>query len=299
MDWLLLQPTSIEQIARTLFTGVLACYLLSVRGKSRAAWWLAAAFVVLTVNGMADFMEETVYPSWRIYFFSVQFVAILLVVLALTMFAYEFLENPFPLESKIVLWLNAVCILGYSGFMVYHLLAYGMSMDLMLFVFGMEIIGGLFILWFLLVLLRKTVRLSESANPSTRPSKEPGSSLKARLAGVLTKLVKPQGRSASAHRAFALLFVFLLVNIAANFLEDQGFIAEKLGAYLKFTGMLIFFIGFVVVYINHAPEPTTLPVKLIGFMLMVVLAVLGVLVHETEMAADERCLLYTSDAADE
>ncbi len=287
MDWFLLQPTSVEQIARCLFTGILACYLLGVKNKSMAARWLAAAFVALTADGIADFMGQSVYAPWYLYFAPVQFVSILIIILSLLMFAYAFLENPFPRESKIVLFLTGLFILGYTGFLAYQLFAYGRSVNLLIFLFSMEIAGTFLVVWLLVVLLRKTMRLSEVTNSSARlVSRGSFRTLTARLAVLATRLVKPKGRTASAHRAFALLSVFLLVNILANLTEDFGLIPEQVGAYLKFTGMLIFFMGFVVVYINHAPEPTTLPVKLVGFTLILVLALLAILVHVIEKPAE-------------
>ncbi len=54
-----------------------------------------------------------------------------------------------------------------------------------------------------------------------------------------------------------------------------GLLPLSLANYLTWLGLLLFYLGFVVTYLNHSADPLTLQVKLLGVTLVLILSTMG------------------------
>ena len=90
---------------------------------------------------------------------------------------------------------------------------------------------------------------------------------------VLRFLWKPQGQPARAARAMALWIMGAALTAGVQILEAQGLL--PVGIFAILYALLLF--GIVLTYIDNAPEPSTLMVKLIGISLVTLLSILGLI----------------------
>ncbi|MBI5030502.1 MAG: response regulator [Chloroflexi bacterium] len=111
-------------------------------------------------------------------------------------------------------------------------------------------------IWIIVVLLRQTIRLSMQAAPSgSRPA-------------AWRTIVQPQGKPANAARSFALVMLTPMVLGILSMLNVICIVCNDVYTTTVNLGLLFLFFTFVMVYLNHAPEPTTLLIKwLLGTML--------------------------------
>jgi signal transduction histidine kinase len=251
MNALLLQPASVGALALLVLDLVALGYLLSVRRKSRATWWLVVAFAGLSLFALGTFVRVSLYlwsdDALRARDLLGYHAALALFVWAYLQFAYRFRGSPFAREAVWAFRLSTALLAAdvTYGAYVFFVRREGYPSP------QHEIVLLAVVAWTVAVLGRRW-----------------RSAVRARLGG-------PVRRDARAFRAYTLLSLLLLVFLALVTLPYFG-----LGGPGGFVGaaatlcQLAFFFGLVVVYLNHAPEPTSVQVKLVGLALVTVLAVL-------------------------
>lgn len=140
----------------------------------------------------------------------------------------------------------------------------------------------------IIFLLRKSVLLSKGKGRS-----------------ILSKLVKPMGNESRAAHSIALAFL-IPAAVALVFMVStyhKG-LHPMIASYLAWFGFLLFYCLFVVTYLNHTSERTTVQVKLIGVSLVAIINILSVVAiivgktHETDyrdesFISDNQTILYT------
>ncbi len=181
-------------------------------------------------------------------------------------FAYAFPENPFPREAQRAFYVcvAAACVV-YPWYLV-HVAGleptYNFEGNLFVYLNTPEVgvVIGLEILWMFGVFVRKMRHFSRTAGET--PS-------------LLGLLLRPPERRTRALRDLFLLFFAPLVLVAAIVLAYVGRVSWVWVGHIIGTGFIITAFAFVVIYINHAAEPTTLMIKLIGISLGTVLVVFG------------------------
>lgn len=248
MTELLFTPIAAANLTLLVLHVVVLGYLLSVRGKSRATWWLVATFGGLFLLSLSGLGNALYAPApWMRQSQGLLFVVGTgLFLWSYLHFAYRFLENPFRRAARIVLWVTSLLLaadLGYAAYEILVLTTGGPRTP------AHAALGLGFLLWATVVLVRKMRR---AAPQGGRPDAE------------------PEHRNRRAYRAYALLngfgIVFLLLvtlSIVAGTNPEEGGVLLLLLMLCSFC----FFFGIVVVYLNHAPEPTSVQVKLIGLSL--------------------------------
>jgi signal transduction histidine kinase/DNA-binding response OmpR family regulator len=101
----------------------------------------------------------------------------------------------------------------------------------------------------------------------TRLKKSAVSSVKnGKVATAINAIIFPSGKEALACRSFALV-ILTVATVAA-------FSLRFFDALIYTTASTILMLGFVVIYINHSPEPSSFRVKLVGITLCMVLLLL-------------------------
>ncbi|WP_457654748.1 sensor histidine kinase [Rhodocaloribacter sp.] len=238
---LLFAPSSVPFLTLCILSLTVFGYLLSVRAKSDATWWLAVAFSGLSLCTLYGFLAASLFifpdsqwlDSGQLFMIGAG-----LFFWSYLQFAYRFLVNPFPREATGVLGVTSALLLAGLGATAFRTSALTFSLLLYL---------GFF-LWTTAVLLRKW----------WHSARQP-----------------PSERSAQTRRAFR---AFALINMSLLVYAVLG-LAGMGGSPLFGAAGFGFFFGIVVVYLNYAPEPTSFQVKLIGLSLVTVLALLTAAVY--------------------
>jgi len=247
-----INPETIRVTALVILNGALTAYLLRVPRGAGAPRWLAG-FTAGTVGlYLCRAAEASLVPlpegiHWAIK--TVEIVIVMAALGALVQFAYRFLETPYPREMRAALILAALAVVGVG---VLAVAVRGMgteSRDALMgtYSFAWLAADG----WAVAIFLRKRRR--------------------ARAAG--------DARDARAHAAFAAVcladaavlvtIIGLLISGAPDAVSDAVWVFGILPA--------IFAIHYarVAIYIEHAPEPTSMRAKLAGLALAMVLALIG------------------------
>jgi|GEM_PF-3031348 len=265
MDWLLISPPVIGNLPIFILDLLIALYLIGVRGKSTATRWLAMWFISLTVWALTQIVTNLVYePRWSFYANRIAAsMAVLMSLIPLIQFAYHFIDNTYPLESEIALYVTAFISVGLSiiyavqsllvtefvyRFDIFHYESFNLFKSTGQ---AFNIILPLGYLWAVIVLLRKTIRFA----PKNKW-----------LAWLL-----PPNRKSQAARAFALAIMGAVIAVIANRLEAESLVPE--GSYITIT--LIATLGAVIVYINNSSETSSFRNKLISISLVALLVSLG------------------------
>ncbi len=121
-----------------------------------------------------------------------------------------------------------------------------------------QIVGNV---WVLVIWLRKTVQFSE--NVGARPF----------WRRVWRALRRPSGKEARLSRAWVLLMLFSPLPIVVSVLDGTNRVPPGTFAIVH---LLVLF-AIMLTYINHAPEPTSFMVKLVGISLVTLLIILGLI----------------------
>jgi signal transduction histidine kinase len=298
MDRLLLSPTAISFVPAIVLHLVTLGYLVSRTQKSRQTWlfigWMACLMLLMAsqcvariiygpVGGYIDWMSGTIF-AW-------------MALLLLLQFAYHFPGTLYAREARTVLIVTSLIGVGLLLMIVLEatLLPALPVYNFELFWYGLSYAGkpraltstNLFAilqllgyLWIPYVWIRKAVVLSERHTPqAVRPPPC--------WRRIGRALWRPHGQEAHAVRALTLVFLLVPLAVLASSLELQGVLPVSSFAN---TYMIAIF-AFVVTYVNHAPEPSTFMVKLVGITfvsMLVVLEVVNSSVMVLHRGADER-----------
>jgi PAS domain S-box-containing protein len=265
MDWLLISPPVIGNLPIFILDLLIVVYLISVRGKSTATRWLTLWFVSLTVLALTQIVTNIVYdPRWSFYANRIAAsLAVLVSLVPLIQFAYHFIDNTYPLESEVALYVTAFTSVGLSivfavqsllvtefmyRFEIFHYESFG-SFKLTGQIFNSVLPSGY--LWAVIVLLRKTIHFA----PKNK---------------WLAWLLPPNPKSRAA-RAFAFAVMGAVIAVVVNRLEAESLLPD--GSYITIT--LLATLAAVIIYINNSSETSSFRNKLISISLVALLVSLG------------------------
>ncbi|WP_412069962.1 ATP-binding protein [Rubrivirga sp. IMCC43871] len=251
-----LSPEVVPLVCQALMAGLAGAYLLSIRRKTRSAWWLTALFAGNLIFALC-FALATIAPSsatWSIRFSIGLYVGVGVAGFAGLRLAYTFLARPFRREERIV---SAVAALALAGLLAATAvaqvtLAEGL-LEPLLYAYGAFLLATT--IGALAVHLRQAERLGRLSRSGPRAS--------------------ARRSSATGHRAMAGLSLLIVVLASINALSTVGVLPPLAIQYSSLLFELVLDVGLIVVFINHAPEPTTVQAKLVGITLGVMLALLG------------------------
>lgn len=252
-----LTPEVVPLLCQVLMAGIAGAYILSIDRKTRSAWWLTT---LLVGNGVfaVCYLLSTIAPSspiWSLRFGIGLYVGVVVAGFAGLRLAYTFLARPFRREERIV---AGVAGLGLAGLVavtavVQVTLATGMFEPL-LYGFGAYLLATT--VGALVVHLRQSERFR-------RLAADGGPRASARRA------------AATGHRSMAGLTLVIVGLALLNALTTLGVLPQTTIQYGSLLFELVIAVGLIVVFINHAPEPSSVQAKLVGIALGVVLGLMG------------------------
>jgi class 3 adenylate cyclase/HAMP domain-containing protein len=215
-------------------------YLLTQRDKTRDLRLLLGAFSCWSLYFLFGATRESVVYPATAWCPIVEFTVGLLGLVLLIGFAYSFLGEPYPSESRVVMAVAGTAVAGTSLILTYQMVV---GKPLMWFI-GSGI-GLLLFLWAEIVFLRRRLRAANL-------------------------------REASAHRQFALVFLLPASAVGIYLLRDVGVFSAEATPLICTLLFLCTLVSFSLVYVNNAPRPTTFRVKIVGLSLSTMLGVLAV-----------------------
>jgi|GEM_PF-309816 len=253
-----LNQDSLAIFAQLILGVVITLYLLSLKSKSTPTRLLIAFFALYTLL-LFVFIMTLAPPVFvlGIYFEGLTFFIALLTLIPMLQFAYRFpsLSPELRREAKIVLWISVLTAFLGLG-LTLNFFYRGQAMNFI--ILNLLLVVGF--LWIFVVLLRQTIRLSVAKATPT----------------WFNKLLWPEGKAAKGARAFALTLVLPMLAVVAGLLHEADLISGAVQNSTTTLILLLFLFILVIVYLNHAPEPATLLVKLIGVSLVTALALLSI-----------------------
>lgn len=272
MDWLYFTKFSIHGLTQFLLALLITVYLCRVPHKSRPTKLLTVFFSGFLLMTLTNFLLVSVYTPWRAAFGLSQSIGGAISLVSLIQFAYWFPQNIHVKESKVALWVS----IGLS-------LTHGFLFDRSSLVSSNAflysgVVMTLQVAWPVVVMVRKILLLADGTGERS----------------AWARLRWPGNKDARALRAFALLSCLWFVLSIAVVLESLRYLSVET-LLMTLVGVYLFFMfGFVLVYMNSAPEPSSLKVKFIGISMVVLLLVMGdmgaFMLRDFEWRYHETCL---------
>ncbi len=247
----LLSPESIRALSLAVLNVALTAYLVRVPKGAGAPRWLAGFTAGTAVLYVCRTAEASIFGLaaeglWAIK--AVEAVVVMAGLGALVQFAYRFLETPTPREARAALIAWGLAVAGVVALAV----AVRGGSDPRSPLMGAYSLAWLAAdAWAVAVLLRKRRR--------------------ARAAGVLRD-ARAFGAFALACAADALILATIVGLLVAGASESVAGVVWVFGI---LPGIFAVHYARVAIYIEHAPEPTSLRAKLAGLALALVLALVG------------------------
>ncbi|MCZ6633977.1 MAG: ATP-binding protein [bacterium] len=269
MDWFLLNKYSIASFSQLLLSLIITVYLAMVRNKSRPTWLLVLFFANFTATILCYFLLMSVQVPWRLYFGISQGVFGTLGQVIMIQFAYAFPQNRHLRESRLVLGISLAMLL-VLGLWLGDEYRSGDP-------FALQVVGIAMMVeaaWVLVVLVRKTLMFNQGVTNRFGVME----------LGVQTgwqRWLRPVNKQARALRSFSLLMMLWLGLSGLLVLESVDVVSLETLLLSATSTYLLFLFLFVMVYMNNAPEPSNLKVKLVGISLvtmLVIMADMGVMV---------------------
>ena len=250
---LLITPESIRAGALIVLNVALTAYLLRVPGGAGAPRWLAGFTAGTTVLYVCRVAETSLFPGPGVHLLwwikLVEALAAIGGLGALLQFAYRFLDTPYRTEARAAAGAFGVLVLVACGVAaVTHGSEESVVREALMILYS--VIWLVTDIWAVAVLLRKRRRA---------------------LAGG-------DRRRARAFAAFAavcfadalvLLTIIVLMSAARPDVSAVGWV------FFVLPSIFAIHVARVAVYVEHAPEPTSLRAKLAGLALALVLGILG------------------------
>jgi len=261
---------SIGTIVQVILLAGITGYFLSLKNKSKPTWLITLFFAGLTVGFASLAMVYTLVTTLWLLFIEGLWIFLLLAFTAILQLPYIYPHPERKVEARLVLIISALFALGTASGAVYIALVpanYSQSHTLPAIIFlGMEIA------WFIFTMLRRTVEVSRKATGSA--------------GSWLQIIANSNQREARMLRGFALTMFMPVAILLAQIAFIWGLIPPALVSYFYQLVMMIFLLTLAFVYVNHAPEPTTFLIKIVGvsfvFVMTVVTALLTIVLPAYE-----------------
>ncbi|MGO9310671.1 MAG: sensor histidine kinase [Spirochaetia bacterium] len=269
-DWLNLDSLSIIRLAALLLSLVIAVHLFLVPRKSLATLFLAGVFSGAFLFNAASFFEFAGPYYWQPRTLKTVLVLLFndigpsLAMVFFLLFAYFFprfrrverREFRTVLAFSIVLNAGVLCLNVYDHFVLQWRFSDTRLWDIYWLAFYCSL--GAQFLGVIVLLFRKAARLSGRGSGS-----------------FLSRILRPRGRDAASARDLGAILLLPLLAIAASLAMTVGVLPFALATYFTWLGLLLFYLGFIVTYLNHSADPMTLQVKLLGVTLVLILSTMG------------------------
>lgn len=241
-------------------------YLLRIKNKSKSSWMLLWFFLGVILSSIATILTNT-GTDWAWAFAPSQDAFLILGGVFLVRFAYIYPTADQPAEARVVLsvyTLLAVVSLSYAFIFAIRFLSKIPAQ--------IEENQAYYLLTPLVIVLGIIVFLKRSQHLSGQPTDATVKEISA-VKGIISSLIHPNNQPATALRNYG--FALSLGLIPAVTTVSQTALPAVVASYLFNFGVVVAIGAIMLVYLNHAPEPTTISAKLTGISLVTVLLILG------------------------
>ncbi|HMR65476.1 MAG TPA: histidine kinase [Anaerolineae bacterium] len=259
--------------------------MLRIESKSPATRFLLAFFGALLFNGLAMFWSNA-GPVYRYLLIPTQDAFLIAGGVGLMGFAYHYPRNAQPREARLMLAgfsVIAAAAFAYNIYFAYDILASGQPRSAS---YPFSLLMPLALLVTILVFFRRAVHFANRTSAAGRAVKLP----------VLRSLWRPTNPHGLALRNFALALSVGLIQAVAS----AGLVTGTLVIHFVAIGAILAISAIALVYLNHAPEPVSFMVKLVGLslvMLLMALGINGVNLIESRRVEQQHLLQATTAAA--
>ncbi len=287
MNGFYINPWAISELVFFTLSLATTVYLVGIKRKARPTRWLVGYAAAMTSTFMIlAVMYLSPLNAWNYVFYLLSYLAGQACIVFLLQFAYHFPSLPLhqrreahlALTITLALTLLTAVIVAVMGLV--PTLYYAASPEPVL-----NVLTIVQYLWIFVVLLRRTVQLSES---------------RARQ-GWLRALLFPKGQRSRAVWAYALV---ASIPLWASFLIIT---IDWIFDWATLLVQPVLLLAFVLVYLTTTPEATTFLVKVVGVTLVTILTILSIVgvifwgfLHQTYSAqaifADPQALRFTPNA---
>ena len=269
-EWLNLDSLSIIRLAALMLSLIIAVYLFLVARKTLATVFLAGVFTGAFLFNAASFFEFAGPYYWQPRTLKTVLVLLSedigpsLAMVFLLFFVYYFprFRRAERKEFRVVLSLSIILNAGVLGLNVYdHFVLQWHHSDTRLWDVYWTVLYCSLVVQFVgaaALLFRKAATLSGRGSRS-----------------FLDRIIRPHGRDAQSARAIGATIVLPVLSVAAALAMTYGVLPFALATYLTWVGLLLFYLGFIVTYLNHSADPMTLQMKLLGVTLVLILSTMG------------------------
>ncbi len=269
-SWLNIFSISIPRICTLILLLIIVIYLFRIKDKSKSTILLALAFVGGFLIPLGNLLLFAGPYDWQLFYWAKRlgefllYFGLSLFLIALLQFAYNFskLLDSQRRESRIVLLLSILAGVASIGSYIFNIFfrIFRPHVPIPKYISIIFVpLATLQFFWIIMILIRKTIRLSTKESENW-----------------WFKLIRPKGKDARATHSFSLVMVLplLIFPFTAPYLLLKFF---KLSWFITEIGLLIFFALLVATYLNHTSDSITFQAKLIGATLITMLIILGLL----------------------
>ncbi len=263
--WFVLHQNGINLLTQAMLAFLIALLFLWGQQKSRATWMFIAFFAWLGAFLLGAFISLSSYLFvWR----ALMIAPILVACLPLIQFAYIF-PNPVPeqtIERRVALAVNGLFLLLYIGLIAAFLRTPSQEGLQRCSIAGSGMFVVLFV-WVVLIFARRAVGFT---------SKNETGGVWRRIWKALVHPIHPNARASRAlmwvcaSLALTGLWMAILSILTGTNQISQEFI--RLSLIFLTLGILFFQFALVLVYLNYAPEASTLLIRLMVTILTIVLS---------------------------
>jgi PAS domain S-box-containing protein len=269
---------ALTQIVTAVF---MTWYIVRLKHKARATWWLALFFFGMTAMAVGFFLECSLM-LWGDVFFSVQVLSTTIGLIGLIQFAYHVPSNDQPVEARRVLFL-ALAGLGVVGWAALtYIYSFVVAMPALLLVslplvsLTISYVASLiYLVGAIVVMLRRTIHLSWQARQPAQG---------ATLPEMVRAIVRPATHDAAALRTFAVILAFGIIPSLSPLLYAVQLVDSHNAAYIAGLGILLVLVAVFLVYLAYAREPSSFIARIFSISLVFLLALFGIVTLITTSA---------------
>lgn len=260
MSFIYFNQFSISSLAQLVISFIIMLYFVSLKNKSKRAWYRTFFFIFLTGFFLFSFLASCVYAPIGIYFIALQYGFLILAVSFFIQFAYYLPKNDFPEESRIVFGISSFISVAVIAFLIWKATVYQSFLP-----YEHLIVNGVILLlfvWTIIVSGRQTHQLSRYTDEDFKH--------------VKLKLYKSQKRLTRENFLVVIIIFLGSLPTVFNILYYSSFISQTSYLYLSNLIYLFFLFFFVLAYFEISPEPSSVSKKMVGISLASMIAALSI-----------------------
>jgi signal transduction histidine kinase/HAMP domain-containing protein len=241
-------------------------YLLRVKNKSKPSRMLQWFFLCIIFSAIATILTN-LGTDWGWAFAPLQDAFLLLGGIFLVQFAYSYPSEDQPDKAQWFFLIFTIIAFGAMAYAIYFALQFFRNLPSQLEeIQAFYLLSPISVLLMVIIFFNRSLHWSKKMDPMTDPDN-------GRMGFALNKLIKPKNVTAIALRNYGLSLSLGLIPVLLTL--GVSFLSESINSFL-FNFSVVMAIGAIMlVYLNYAPEPTTISAKLVDISLVTVLLILG------------------------